>query len=167
MSLLFHSLYKAAKPLLWLMSAFLTLSNGAASASEFCENMKVLTAKARSNFETKSTQPAEFMVLKTLPDAKKCTLGRALSGGNTYHCAWNYPFRDDAANMAFEAFNLMMRECFKNRSEKIEDTGVNHPDTYYQIHHILDEVVVSVSLKDKSSLQETYLFVGIQGKRSD
>ncbi|MEP2027917.1 MAG: hypothetical protein ABJI96_04300 [Paracoccaceae bacterium] len=130
------------------------------SAAEICDQMGGLVALAESNFLEDVTTANSIGML---PGAEKCSVVRSLSGANTYHCAWGFDYRSDAAKQSFEAVNQMVRDCFGDSSESVKDAGVNHPDTYYQRQHILDEIVISVSLKDKVALQQTYVFVGIHG----
>jgi hypothetical protein len=125
-----------------------------AIASGFCAQMTDLTLQARSNFVT---APAS---LKT---AENCRMVRSLAGGNAYHCSWKFPYRDAAAQTVFEDFNQSLRSCFAGGQEVVQDVGVNHPDSYTQHQHLTDDVVVSVSIKDKGALQETYVFVNVQG----
>jgi hypothetical protein len=145
------------------MFVFPIASADTVSAAERCMNMNILTSQARSNFLEQATKAPALITPWPLPDADKCMMAQSLSGGNAYHCAWKFPYRDVAANVAFDAFNQMMRECFSGGTEAVTDKGVNHPDTYHQRQHLIDQVVVSVSIKDKGVLQETYVFVNVQG----
>ncbi len=60
-----------------------------------------------------------------------------------------------------------MHHCFEGISKALTDEGVDHPDSYYQRQYMLENVAVSVSIKDQIRLQETYVFVGIQGASSE
>ena len=133
------------------------------STSEFCINMNVLTLQAGSNFFRNAPETTALVTPRPLPDAEKCMMAQSLSGGNAYHCSWKFPYRDVAANVTFNTFNQMMRDCFSDGVEAIEDLGVNHPDSYHQRQFFVDQAVVRVSIKDKGTLQETYVFISVQG----
>jgi hypothetical protein len=125
--------------------------------------MKTLTAQAQSNFLDTSVDPSTRLSLKPFSSADSCRISMSVSGGSVYHCAWKFPYRDTAAKDTFLSMNQTMRDCFVDGIETIEDQGVNHPDSYEQHKFLVDEIAVSVSIKDKSALQETYVFVGIEG----
>ena len=74
-----------------------------------------------------------------------------------------FSYRNVEANAAFEALNQSLQSCFGGSAEVAKDQGVNHPDFYEQRRYQLDQVVVTVSIKDKSTLQRTYVFIGVHG----
>ena len=96
-----------------------------------------------------------------MPGAEFCQLSESLSGVSTHHCAWGFAFRDDAANASFAEMNDAIAQCFDGTATP-EDDGVNHPDSYSQIRHDTDQAVWRVSLKDKSALSKTYVFVSME-----
>ena len=52
--------------------------------------------------------------------------------------------------------------CFGAGAVVSSDTGVNHPDTYDLQMFRTVAGTVSVSLKDKGALQQTYVFLRIE-----
>jgi len=128
------------------------------NGSNLCTSLKTLTELAALNFNgLAAAQP--------LPDADKCRMIQTLSGSKTYHCSWKFPFRDNAASEAFEAYNQEIAACFVNSTQAVQDHGVNHPDSYQQVQHKIGDVAVSVSIKDKGALGETYVFVAVRGSK--
>jgi hypothetical protein len=138
-----------------------------ARATGTCSPIIDLVAQGRSNFAEIPVGPSFQAGPQGLPDAERCALTRSLSGANAYHCAWKFPYRDTSASTTFDALNQMMRGCFEQSPDTVTDSPVNHPDTYVQRRHVVDQVVVSVSVKDKVSLNETYVFIGVQGRIAD
>ena len=140
--------------------SFLFTFVGQVHANAFCTDMTSLVAQARAKF-------ANASAVKPLVGSDTCRFLRILSGGNTYHCTWKFPYRDAAADTAFDLFNQQIGVCFKGSLGALVDDGVNHPDSYRQHQHLLDGAVASVSIKDKGALQETYVFIAIQSTSDD
>ena len=124
-----------------------------ARASDFCADMTALTSQARTNF---------LVAPAALPNADNCRMVYALAGGKAFHCSWKFPYREGAATAKFKGFNQTLRTCFDGGTEVLLDEGVNHPDSYAQRQHMIEGVAVSVSIKDKGALQETYVFISVQ-----
>lgn len=137
-----------------------------AKAAALCEGVNALVVHARSNFSDGTAQSA-VAAARPLADAEKCTMSRSDSGANAYHCIWGFPYRDVAASAFFGAVDADLRGCFADSARFAADQGVNHPDTYDQRRYGLDDVVVTVSLKDKSALGRTYVFLGVYGSVPD
>lgn len=135
-------------------------------AAALCEGVNALVVQARSNFSDATAQSGAAAT-QSLAGAEQCTMSRSETGANAYHCIWGFPYRDAAASAFFEAIDEDLRGCFAGRAEIAADQGVNHPDTYDQRRYGLDDVVVTVSLKDKSALRRTYVFLGVFGAISD
>lgn len=134
-----------------------------AMATGFCERMNALVVQARSNFSDATAQSTGAVTSRPLAGSEKCTMSRSETGANAYHCIWGFPYRDAAASAFFGAVDEDLRGCFADSAEVANDQGVNHPDTYDQRRYGLDDVVVTVSLKDKSALRRTYVFLGVFG----
>lgn len=134
-----------------------------AHAAEFCADMTTLTELGRANFLDQSTGISKLSAPPPLHGAESCRMTRSLSGNNAFSCAWKFPYRDGAANAAFDTINQGLRGCFSEANETVVDEGVNHPDTYHQRQYDVDQIIVSVSIKDKGALQETYVFLNVQG----
>lgn len=138
-----------------------------ASAAELCAGINTLLVRAHSNFSKMVVDPTGPGMPQPLPGAEKCTMARTLSGANTYHCAWEFSYRNAAANALFERFSGELPDCLGGNVEMVKDQDVNHPDYYDQRQYHLDQVTVTVSIKDKSALQRTYVFLGVHGAIPD
>jgi hypothetical protein len=92
----------------------------------------------------------------------KCQLSMTLKGGIAHHCGWPFAFRASEARAAFEAMLDSVAECLGEGAEVTSDLGVNHPDTYDLKTFHAEAGTVSVSLKDKGALQQTYVFLRIE-----
>jgi len=138
---------------MFTLYATLGLANLGAVA-DVCQEMTTLVSQARTNFDSGD--------MTALTGATSCALSQSLAGNAAYTCAWQFSFRDQAATTAFDAFNTHVGTCFAQSNAVIADAGVNHPDTYFQRLYTVDGATIRISLKDKSALQQTYVFVGIQ-----
>jgi len=90
-------------------------------------------------------------------------MSQSLSGAKVYHCAWKFACRTVGAYSTFDAYKQLFQECFGDRAHLSRDKSVNHPDFYDLHQHQLDQVGVTLSIKDKSALQSTYVFVRVHG----
>ena len=156
-----------SKPVTSLVLALGLIPAGAARAGEFCADMNILVGRAQSNFPGLSAGTTDAEKPFLLPGAKTCAVTRTLSGSKAYHCAWEFAYRATAANDRFNAFDRSLRQCFGNRAQTRKDQWVNHPDFYDLRQYRLEQVDVSVSIKDKSAMQKTYVFIRVQGANVD
>jgi len=138
----------------------MTLGN-TAFAAQLCNEIQAVALLSHSNFYVRTGTETITRAPEPLTGAERCTLTQTLSGARAFHCAWKYPLRAPASNAAFNAFNETISACLIGSTEAFEDRGVNHPDSYRQHKHTTQDLVVSVSIKDKSALQATYVFVAI------
>lgn len=92
------------------------------------------------------------------PEAE-CSTSLILGGGTSIDCAWAFDYRSDDATGAFERLVADVAECGTAINEK--DQQVSHPDSYDLRRFVVEGKEVSVSLKDKGALDETYVFVRI------
>lgn len=151
-----------ALPSLMLSLALMlsTVADKGAHAADLCTEITALVGQAQSNFEGTDAKPVSP---DPLSGAGSCSLSLSLSGAKAYHCAWEYPFRSDDARTAFADVNDRLQTCFGGEAVISRDQSVNHPDSYDQYRYSLQQVTVSASIKDKSALQQTIVFVGTHG----
>lgn len=88
-----------------------------------------------------------------------CQTSIALGGAKSVHCAWGFAYRSAAATMVFEDVLTRIAAC----GTPIDQTGpeVSHPDSYDLRQFQVDDKTVSVSLKDKGALAQTYVFLRV------
>ena len=139
----------------------------AARAAEFCESMKIVAREAQSNFSDWAGKSEEAMLPVTLPRSETCAMARALSGAKVYHCAWAFEYRAVGAYSAFDSLDRSLMECFEDRAQLSGGQSVNHPDSYDLRQYQVGQAKVTLSIKDKSALQSTYVFVRVHGLRPD
>ena len=135
----------------------------AADAAAFCADVKILVNQAHGNFSnwTRDRPGA------ALPGADDCALRQSLAGPKSYVCAWAFPYRAAEAHGTFETFNRSLQDCFGDPAPSGRDHRVNHPDSYDLRQYRSGRVEVAVSIKDKSALQKTYLFLRVHGEPGD
>ena len=90
-----------------------------------------------------------------------CALIAELSKRENYHCKWGFSYRAPAATAAFAAYEQALRQCLGDRATESRDPGVNHPDFYDRRLFQTDSFGVSVSLKDKAALMQTFVFLRV------
>lgn len=142
-------------------------STGASAAENLCADVEGLAKEARSNFSDWKRETAAIAVPPSLAGAEDCDLIQPLSAPKSYLCMWAFPYRTTAAYGRFETFNRDLRECFGEPAPSSREQRVNHPDFYDLRLYRLDQVEVLVSIKDKSALQKTYLFLRVQRAELD
>lgn len=129
-----------------------TLALAEARAGAFCGDLQTLIGQAGGNF---ASDPV------ALPGAEHCAVSLQLSGKRLYQCRWRFGFRDAAAAETFAALNRDVSACLGGAVTAATDKPVNHPDTYDQRRYRTGATGIAVSLKDKSALGITYLFLQI------
>lgn len=85
-----------------------------------------------------------------------CSTSLVLGGGTSFDCAWGYDYRSVEASEAFEVLVGQVAEC--GDLITAQDQQVSHPDSYDLRQFSVDGKEVSVSLKDKGALNQTYVF---------
>ena len=120
-----------------------------------CDAIHAVNTLAKKNYRTK------------LPDdmdgAEFCITSTALGGAKTFHCAWQFNFRDPSALNAVRQIDETLRRCLPALEPTTKDQPVNHPDFYDQQEYQLDGIKITLSLKDKGALQQTLVFLAIGG----
>lgn len=90
----------------------------------------------------------------------ECSRSIALGGATSHSCAKGFAYRSEAAHETFAQMLQDVAGCatpIMNRAP-----SVSHPDSYDLRQFETPHMIVSVSLKDKASLSETYVFLRAQ-----
>ena len=133
----------------------LLLSSTATSwADGFCAQLDSLMAAALD-----TSAVVTFDLGDTLDQPANCTHSRGLGGALSLHCARAFEYRSTDATMAFDSLLGQVSSCAAAIDR--DDQSVSHPDSYDLHQFQLDTGTVSVSLKDKASLAQTYLFLRV------
>jgi hypothetical protein len=82
---------------------------------------------------------------------------------NLYHCGWEFPFRAKQAYDTFDEFDRDVNDCIGQHATVHNDQSVNHPDFYALRRYETEQADVSVSVKDKSALSRTFVFIRVEG----
>ncbi len=88
-----------------------------------------------------------------------CTGSLELGGLKSTDCGWGFPYRSDAADAAFLGLLDDVATC--GTLVNTADPDVSHPDSYDLREFEMDGGRVRVALKDKATLQQTYVFLRI------
>jgi hypothetical protein len=136
-----------------------------AGAASFCTNINLLVDNAHSNFSEIIIRPERksggYDVTLRLEGAMDCTV-IPTSNSNSYYCTWKFPHRATRAYATFEMFERELKECIGHRAVFVRDQPVNHPDFYDSRIFQVDQANVTVSVKDKSALGRTFVFVWVR-----
>jgi hypothetical protein len=133
----------------------LILANTAISwADGFCAQLDDLMAAA---FDVSAV--VTFDLGDTMDRPANCTHSRGLEGALSLHCAQAFEYRSADATIAFDSLLGQVSLCAAAIDR--DDQSVSHPDSYDLRQFQLDTGTVSVSLKDKASLAQTYLFLRV------
>ena len=79
-------------------------------------------------------------------------------------CRWSFAYRSAAAQETFDRIADHLSECLG--APRAEEAPVNHPDSYRLIQFETTDAVIFLSLKDKASLQRSFVFLRV-GQGSD
>lgn len=93
--------------------------------------------------------------------APDCGSSRGQNGAGAFHCAWVFPLRADAAARAFGSLHHVLISCGAVAGSK-EEPAVNHPDSYAQRRFDYHTARISLALKEKSALRQSYLFLRVE-----
>ena len=143
---------------------------GVARAGDFCSNIDQLMDQSRSGFTDILEKPAggagDQPVTLGLAGASNCFVTKR-SNGSSYQCTWDFPHRAQRAYDRFEALARELDRCIGQRATLHSDRNVNHPDYYALRRYETARAAVSVSVKDKSALGKTFVFVRVQGGKGN
>jgi len=135
-------------------AAFVLSSTVGAWAEGFCAQLDTLMAATLN-----PSAVVTFDLGETLDQPANCTHSRGLKGVSSLHCAQEFAYRSTDAKTAFG--NLLEKVSLCTIAISRDDQLVSHPDSYDLRQFQLGSGTVSVSLKDKASLAETYLFLRV------
>ena len=76
-------------------------------------------------------------------------------------CQWIFDYRSEAAQRYFQQMVAEVHAC-KGAVALPKDQPVNHPDSYELISYQLGNEVLTVSLKDKAALDQTFVFLRVE-----
>ncbi len=143
---------------------------GVARAGGFCANIDYLIDQSRAQFAEIIGKPkggaGDHDVTLTLAGASYC-LVRKRSNRSSYHCGWAFPYRVKQAYDTFDALVRGVNQCIGRRATLHIDQSVNHPDYYALRRYETAQADVSVSVKDKSALGNTFVFIRVQGGKGN
>ena len=78
-------------------------------------------------------------------------------------CRWSFDLGDNVSRALYDALVKTLRDC-PNLEGAVRDSGVNHPDFYDAWAIQLGDRGFTVSIKDKSALQQTFVVLRIMSE---
>lgn len=162
--------FKPARPPRCLRAAVLTASLTAfgASAAEplDCNDILYLIEQSRSRFVEiripRSPEPGRYGSTLVIADASQCSIVEDAEK-TSYQCTWDHALGDPLAGERYIKLMTGIRGCIGNFTEERVDRPVNHPDIFASYIYQYENGEVGISLKNKSSLGETRVTVGVDG----
>ena len=137
-------------------------------ARDLCDDIDYLTDQSRSHFVKVADRPigeaGDYGVTLSLPGAAYCFVSER-PAGRWYHCGWEFPHRAKEAYETFDALAERLNQCIGSRATLHNDRSVTPPDSDALRRYELDHAEVTVSVKDKSALGSTLVFVRVQGRQ--
>ena len=128
---------------------------GPAQAQPDCSAIKSLINHAAGPLKTSSAAP--------IPQgADQCASAIGEGGTNIHYCSWTFPFRSGEARQLFTNLNEQIGLCLNIGPNHESDQPVNHPDSFWLNTYRLETTKLSISVKDKSSLGKSLLFLRVQ-----
>ena len=133
-----------------IRALILALSATAAHADTYCADLMALTDGTATDI--------------ALPSGTQgtCTTSLDLSGARALNCRWPFDYRAKAATETFFVLLDATTQCLN--TDGVTDQGVNHPDSYDLRTFNTDSAQVSISIKDKGALQQTFIFLRVTPK---
>jgi len=138
-----------------LLSLFMLWFSGAAIwADEFCARLDSLM-----DATSDTSAVAMFDLGAGSAELANCTHSLELGGALSLHCARAFDYRSPDAATAFDGLLQQVSACAVAFDR--DDQAVSHPDSYDLRQFQMGSGIISVSLKDKGSLNQTYLFLRV------
>ena len=128
------------------------------SAEITCGDLQNLTSLALNNFKYSKSNSTELPRL----GADECSVALGEGGIRMYFCSWGFEYRSGEARSFFGELERKLIACLKPSSPARDDQQVNHPDSFIHDTYTVSGIDLSVSVKDKSPLQKTFVFVRMQ-----
>ena len=151
------------------ITVFLT-TIGMAQARDFCANINYLIDQSRSQFAEVMDQPngdaGDHDVTLALAGASYCFVTKK-SKTSFYQCAWEFPYRAKQAYDTFDEFVRGVNDCIGQHATLHADQSVNHPDFYALRRFETEQAEVNVSVKEKSALSTTFVFIRIKARNNN
>jgi len=166
---LFNARNSVSCPLSMVICTILltTVATIGLSANEHCTELETLVAKVHSGLLKTPSAVADSAIPLMSTEPESCAAAPTLSGATDHYCVWRFEYRTAEAYGVFNNLNRSFQECFGDGARVRSDQKVNHPDFYDLRRFEVDPVHVAVSIKDKSAMQSTYVFVRVHELRPD
>lgn len=95
--------------------------------------------------------------------ADRCSRALATGGQQMVVCQWGFDFRAEAASAFYDSLRAEAETCL-TAAPPTADQPVNHPDSFFLAEFVTEQSRLSVSLKDKGALQQSFVFLSYSPK---
>jgi hypothetical protein len=128
-----------------------------AQSAPFCDRLDQAMVETGSDDAEAENVQNILMGFGLAPPA--CSFSLDLSGSKSANCNWAFSYRSDEAKNEFLDMLVVLSSCADPAFVIEADQLVNHPDFYDLRLLRIDDGDVGLSIKDKVSLQQTYVFL--------
>jgi hypothetical protein len=129
-------------------------SHLSAQTEAFCDRLENLMVQAGDGVTT------SFHLSSRALAQVDCAPSHGLGGTVALHCAWPFEYRSMQALDAFDYLLGQVAACANPIAADL--SSVSHPDSYDLRQFSSGMGVISVSLKDKGALNQTYVFLRVE-----
>jgi hypothetical protein len=129
-------------------------SHLSAQTEAFCYRLENLMVQAGDGVTT------SFHLSSRALAQVDCAPSHGLGGTVALHCAWPFEYRSMQALDAFDYLLGQVAACANPIAADL--SSVSHPDSYDLRQFSSGMGVISVSLKDKGALNQTYVFLRVE-----
>jgi hypothetical protein len=129
-------------------------SHLSAQTEAFCDRLENLMVQVGDGVTT------SFHLSSRALAQVDCAPSRGLGGTVALHCAWPFEYRSMQALDAFDYLLGQVAACANPIAADL--SSVSHPDSYDLRQFSSGMGVISVSLKDKGALNQTYVFLRVE-----
>jgi hypothetical protein len=132
-----------------------------------CQIISKLLQDARQNFKTAVDERAFTVGRQADLGAKSCALALVKGARRQLYCRWTFAYRSGEARAWLQKLDRRIHECVSLPIEVIDDTAVNHPDTFEQRRYLFGKNEISLSAKDKAANDQSHVFFSLTGAGSE
>ncbi|WP_371224202.1 hypothetical protein [Roseovarius sp. 2305UL8-3] len=117
----------------------------------------ILASAVQAQDHCPGSAPLDALAARIAPNPV-CATSLSQSGQTSQHCRWGFDYRAAAAEALYAQIEQISAACFGDISATPNAPDVNHPDSYLIRQFTGQGIEVSVSLKDKAALDQSFVF---------
>lgn len=147
-----------------LLVAGLGISASATRAGPTLPTCKILSSLLQGAWQNLSSAEHQQSFLddrRTDLGAKSCAIALGEDARRQLYCRWSFDYRSGEARMWFRRLEHRIRECISLPTDIVEDSPVNHPDTFQQRRYLFRKGEIALSVKDKAGHGQSHVLFSL------